>query len=234
MATEYVSTIPADAMERVVSEYRFEETPDGMGGSEWLRTVEFSVDDIVVGQRFFGADGELRMETPLRDGLKHGIEYSWHENGQLELAEPYAEGRIHGTAYQWDDDGRLLGEYTLTQGTGLDVWRQIDDDGAIYVSEIQTYLNGKWHGYGWWFAYGGEIDRETHWHEGVPHGIERDWNEKGVLEAGMPAFFIQGEQVERATYLAAAAHDTTLPPYREEDDRRDRDLPPEIAALYSR
>ena len=205
-----------------------------MGGAEWLRTIEYSVKGVVIGRRQFGRDGERLMETPLHNGVRHGIEYTWHENGQLELVEPYHEGLIHGTASQWDCDGRLLGQYTLVHGTGLDVWRGVEEDGTVHISEIQMSLNGKWHGYGWGFERDGVLYRETPWWEGLPHGIEREWDEHGDLITGSPVFFIRGEQVERTRYLAEADHDATLPPYREEDNRRDHRLPPEVSELFTR
>ena len=61
------------------------------------------------GELFFAA-GTLVRETPLKNGLKHGREFTWTEDGHLELIEPYFEGKIHGTAKQYDDQGHVIGE----------------------------------------------------------------------------------------------------------------------------
>ncbi|NIP30964.1 MAG: toxin-antitoxin system YwqK family antitoxin, partial [Candidatus Dadabacteria bacterium] len=52
----------------------------------------------LVGIRQFNENDILMLETPIRNGKKHGIEYTFYDSGELQLAEPYAEGMIHGTA----------------------------------------------------------------------------------------------------------------------------------------
>jgi hypothetical protein len=112
----YRSSIPVDAIERDVSDFR--------STGEWLRKAECLVGDAVVGERFYDKDGALLIERPLRNGQKHGVEFHWHDGGgNLESAEPFYRGLPHGTASQWDWDGTLLGTYTLNHGTGLDLWR---------------------------------------------------------------------------------------------------------------
>ena len=73
-------------------------------------------------------------------------------------------------------------------------------------------------------------ERESHFAEGLEHGIQRDWDSTGRLRRGFPKYFINGEQVTKRQYLRAAKLDSSLPPFREEDNRPERQFPPEVAA----
>jgi antitoxin component YwqK of YwqJK toxin-antitoxin module len=112
MDPRYRTDIPDAAVERVIATH-----PDGT-----CARAEYVLEGEVVGRRFWDADGSLSMETPLKHGVKDGVEYIFRNNGQLVLAEPYTEGRVHGLAHQWAHDGRLIGTYTLVHGTGIDLW----------------------------------------------------------------------------------------------------------------
>ncbi len=119
MDDRYKSDIPADAIETSISEYKQE------GGAIWPEKRKCTVDGVVVGYRYYEHDGSICIETPIKNGKKHGIEYSWEcrEDGPvLSLSEPYENGLIHGTAKQWAFDGSLLGTYTLYHGKGYDIW----------------------------------------------------------------------------------------------------------------
>jgi antitoxin component YwqK of YwqJK toxin-antitoxin module len=218
----YRSSIPAGAIERIVSEYRRE------GNLVWPRRAECCLDGEIVGKRFYDEDGTLTGETPLKDGQKHGVAYRW-DDGQLISAEPYWEGKPHGTGMQWDEDGRLLGTYTLVHGMGLDIWRAVREDGSIYVSEVHSMRDGVPHGFEWWLDEDqASVWDEKHWHLGELHGIERRWNDSGRLRRGWPQYWIHGTKVTKRQYLRAAAKDDTLPPFREEDQLPQRSFPPEI------
>lgn len=224
MGNRYKSPIPVGVVENTVSEYR--EQGDGI----CLRRVECTLNGVVVGERFYDDSGALQVETPLRDGKKHGIEYSWADDGSLELAEPYVDGLISGTAKQWDSSGRLLGTYSLKHGTGLDIWRTVLEGGIVFISEIHSMRNGRMHGFEWsvnedqcsvWW--------EKHWCDSQWHGIERQWSEHGRLARGYPKYWINSQQVNRRKYVRCAAEDPTLPPFREKDQSPTRILPIQIA-----
>lgn len=156
--------------------------------------------------------------------------YEFHENGNLSLAEPYYDNQIHGTAKQYDRDGNLIGTYELEHGTGYDIWRQAphdedDEPQIITISEIWSWRGGKLHGFEMWLSTEKQTESsvddnrfavwaEKHWHNGCPHGIERNWNleEPDRLDAGNPKFWIDGEEVSRGEYEARAKTDDTLPP----------------------
>ena len=190
---------------------------------------EYFLQGILVGCRHWDPDGFLMLETPYQDDRKHGIEYSWYGPGVLTLAEPYEAGLIHGTARQWDDDGTLLGTYSFVHGTGVDLWRARRADGGILLSEVFYLDRGRLQGFEWWLNDDqASVYEERHWHAGARHGIERKWTLGRNLFAGFPRYFIHGKPVSADTYRVIGAQDTTLPPYREEDDRPERDFPAEI------
>lgn len=220
------SDIPQHASERVIREYSEE------GSFIYLRLTECVLDGQTVGQRAYDADGHLIIETPLRNGKKHGREYIWNEIGTLESVEPYANGKIHGLAKQYGRNGRIIGTYRCIHGTGFDIWRQERGDGSIIISEIHSLQDGLPHGYEWWLREDQRsVWHERHWQQGVVHGSERLWNSKGSLQRGYPKFWVQGKAIRKAAYLKAAQEDKTLPIFRENDNRPQRRFPAEIATL---
>jgi hypothetical protein len=181
--------------------------------------------------RFFDEEGCLETENPRKDGLLHGMKYSFHSPNRVQFAEPYINGLAHGTARQWSEDGKLLGTYTMKYGTGVDLWRQGTNwgNGLPYLSEARYIKDGTWHGFEWWL----NEDQRSVWQErhfwfNQLHGIERDWNSDGHLSRGYPRYWINNLRVTKRQYLRACSKDPTLPPFQESDNRPDRKFPPEI------
>jgi antitoxin component YwqK of YwqJK toxin-antitoxin module len=173
------------------------------------------------------------IETPLKEGKKHGREYTWNDEGSLESIEPYFEGKLHGLSRQYGRKGNVIGTYRCVYGTGLDIWRQEKEDGTVFVSEIHSLKDGLPHGYEWWL----EVDQHTvwqerHWREGLLHGIERVWNNKSKLHRGYPKFWIQDQAVTKRKYLKTVEVDKTLPPFRVEDNHPQRQFPTVIKSLF--
>ncbi len=184
----------------------------------------------LVGVRYFHETGDLSEEIPLRNGVRHGIQYNSLVPGKLLSTEPYFNGLPHGTARQWSNDGKLIGTYTMKYGTGLDLWRQ-EHDGFIHLAEARYVKEGKWHGFEWWLSEDQKsISSENHFWNGQPHGIERSWNWGGRLRRGYPRYWVHDRRVTKRQYLRARAKDPTLPPFREKDNRPQRKFPPEVAA----
>ncbi len=216
------SSLPAGFEERLLNDY------EESGGGFSYRTTECRHNSQVVGQRRYSRDGVLVMETPLRDGRKHGREYTWDENGWLSLVEPYAYGKIHGTARQYDEHGRVIGTYRCVHGTGYDIWRSWCSGETPSVSEIRALRDGERHGYEWWVNEDQRsVHHETHLWAGQHHGIERMWNAAGKLNRGYPRYWVNGARVTRRQYLRAAKRDATLPPWREQDNNPRRVFPAE-------
>jgi hypothetical protein len=226
------SDIPPGAIEQLVSEYRQEVWPQG--ARIYYRTVNCILDGQVVGTRSYTPDGILVMETPLKDGQKHGREFTWSEDGTLLSVEPYVKGKIHGTAIQYGHRGQPIGTYRLIHGTGYDIWRSEGLDRRVIISEIHSLQDGRPHGYEWWFTNdGSSLWHERHWQAGTYHGIERMWNAQGKLKRGYPKYWIMGQAVPRRKYLQSARSDDTLPVFREQDNLPKRIFPAEIEKLFS-
>lgn len=223
------SDIPQDAVEWLVREY------SQQGQLTYFRLMDCMFHDQLVGQRAYDNHGKLIIETPLKDGKKHGREYRWNEEGALESVEPYFEGKLHGLSRQYGRKGNVIGTYRCVHGTGFDVWRQEKEDGTVFVSEIHSLNDGFPHGYEWWLGVDQHtVWQERHWREGQLHGIERFWNNKSRLHRGYPKFWIQGQAVSKRTYLKAIEQDKTLPPFRAEDNRPERQFPVDIEELLAK
>ena len=220
-AAAYVSDIPPEAEARV-------EAP-GSEGSE--RVVAYYLDGELVGRRYYNRD-ELEDETPYRRSIKEGMAYRWHRPGRLLSACPYANGLPHGIARQWDEHGRYIGSYAMDRGTGVDLWwnTTVADDGSVALSEVHYTRGGCAHGVEWWL----NLDGQSVWHErfhwdGAWHGIERQWNAKGRLHRGYPAYWISSERVTKRQYERACVADETLRRYQADDNDPHREFPPEVA-----
>jgi hypothetical protein len=147
-------------------------------------------------------------------------------------ATPYARGFEHGVARQWGDDGRLLGTYRMNRGTGIDLWwdETWRKPRRRYLAEVHSLRRGLPHGFEWWLDEDQRsVSQERHWQDGELHGIERNWNRYRRLRRGFPKYFVAGRQVTRREYLRAAMTDSSLPQFREKDNRPRRDFPREIA-----
>lgn len=203
------------------------------------KLVSYLVEKKAVWSRFWSESGRLLSERGLRDCQMHGPFRTWFDNGQLCEESFYIDGKEHGIARQWDEDGRLIGRYVMVHGTGADQWFQAP--GALL--EERQYLDGERHGFerDYWFdGKGDRVSEEKHYKRGVEHGIHRQWGSRGGVKRGFPHFYIDGERVTKRRYQKAYAGDTTLPPYRPEDDDDRREplqpflpLPPEEEASAS-
>jgi antitoxin component YwqK of YwqJK toxin-antitoxin module len=224
------SDIPEGVTEVVIREYREE------GSLLYFKTTECILDGQVVGQRAYDSDGRLIIETPMKNGKKHGHEYIWDLfSGNLESVEPYVDGKMHGLAKQYGGNGKVIGNYRFVHGTGYDIWRYEREDGSIGISEIFTVKDGALDGYEWWpKADQRSVWHERHWQKGIYHGIERMWNEKGRLKREYPKYWVHVKAVSKRVYLKAADKDKTLPKFKESENRPRRKFPSDIESLFSK
>ena len=217
----YKTSIPANAKPR----------PAIMCAGSSGKRVDYYLRGELVGTRHWD-EGKLELEIPLRNGLRHGIEYTWFFGDWLSSAEPFHEGKPHGVAKQWSAAGKLIGTYKIVHGTGIDLWRNaVDgrDEGPYYLSEVWYLQEGSRHGFNWWINEDQKtVSVERHYRQGDPHGIEREWNLRGRLKRGFPKYFVRGEQVDKRRYLRAAEQDATLPRFQLKDNRPQRTFPAEI------
>jgi hypothetical protein len=215
------SSIPARARARVAHQH-----PSGAP-----ERVEYLVGRSIVGYRLFDTDGELLLDCGVCRRKRHGREYRLDLPGKLLSATGYRNGLEHGLARQWSEDGRLIGTYLMRNGTGVDLWWQETrtKPWRPYLAEVHFMLNGRRHGFEWWLNEDQlSVHQEHHWWHDEPHGIEREWNNKGSLRPGFPKFYVRGSRVSRQAYQRQQSHDPSLPAYRAEDDRPQRIFPPVI------
>ena len=220
------SDIPPNVTEVEITEYR------DHGHLIYFQVKECILNGQVVGLRSYDSDGSIRKETPLKNGRKHGREYIWDETDSLESVEPYADGKLHGLAKQYNRSGKVIGTYRFVHGNGYDIWRYEREDGSIAISEIFTIQDGALNGYEWWPRDDQHsLWHERHWKQGLPHGIERRWNQKGSLKRGYPKYWINGQAVNKRAYLKACQADKSLPKFREKDNLPRRKFPANIENL---
>jgi hypothetical protein len=122
----------------------------------------------------------------------------------------------------------------MVDGVGLDLWC----DNVTGTLSEETYRPGVGQlGYQrlW------NDDEKTVWEESFwlldkgTHGIQRKWNWKTrKLRRGYPQFYLYGEKVAKRQYIQACKTDSSLPPYRPEDDAPFRQLPAEYLAQRKR
>jgi antitoxin component YwqK of YwqJK toxin-antitoxin module len=218
----YKTSIPANAKPRA----------GVMCAGSTGKRLDYYLRGKLVGTRHFDEHGQLELEIPLRDGLRHGTEYTWFWGDWLSSAEPFHAGKAHGVARQWSATGKLIGTYKMVHGTGIDLWRgavEGSEEGPYYLSEVWYLRDGNLHGFNWWIKEDQKtVSVERHYQNGQPHGIEREWNSQGRLSRGFPKYFIHGEPVDKRSYLRAADFDATLPRFQLKDNQPQRKFPPEI------
>lgn len=218
----YRSSIPKEARERVVA--------DRIAGRMKFK-AEYILNRKVVGIRQFDENGLLEFECPLRNGVMHGTLYDFWD-GVVTFAEHYSNGLAHGTARQWSPDGELIGTYTMRRGTGLDLFRAKDHwgHGRVYLSEARYIKEGKWHGFEWWLNEDQKsVHGEHHFWENLQHGIQRSWNSEGRLRRGFPRYWVRNVRVTKRKYLRECLKDSSLPPFREQDNLPSRRFPREVS-----
>ena len=78
----------------------------------------------------------------MKNGVKHGLQKTWHRNGTLQSESPYQDGVMHGTFREWNEKGQLISQYTMVHGTGRK--RLYDDAGRLMIDEPmeQSRKNG--------------------------------------------------------------------------------------------
>jgi antitoxin component YwqK of YwqJK toxin-antitoxin module len=215
---KYVTPIPVEAHEVI------RQTWDN--GTKKL--ADYFLGGQSVGFRAWNEAGQLVMERGLRDNQSHGLFRTWYNNGQLQEVAWYEHGKEHGTTEQYDETGKLIGTYTMRYGTGIDLW--FAELGVL--AEERYYQDGKYHGYErWWQGDNQTIWQESHFWHGVEHGIFRQWNQAGRLRRGYPRYFVAGERVSKRHYERACRHDSTLPPFRIEENSPARQLPEEVQQM---
>jgi hypothetical protein len=134
-------------------------------------------------QRSFYRNGQMREETPMRNGRRHGVVRTWHKNGVLASEESYQDGQLHGICRQWDEQGKLLGKYRMHHGTGIQrVWFE---NGVLQLEH--SLVNGAF------------------------TGLSRLWFQDGALATEQ--LLVKNREVTSAKYAKEAAGHPEWPRY---------------------
>lgn len=178
-------SIPTGAVEVVV--------PPSIDESWCSEKAEYWLDGKKVGERRWWRNGNLSDELPMSNGVPHGTARWWRQDGKTLASEhSYKDGLLEGVSRGWHPNGVLASE----------TW----------------YRRGKKHGWEREWNSKGELVWELPYRDGKLHGVARYW--KGVAELQAPlrkmpksvSFWMDGREVTRAEYLAAARTNDSLPP----------------------
>jgi antitoxin component YwqK of YwqJK toxin-antitoxin module len=123
----YRSSIPFDAVERVIKRYA--------DGSKNI--CHYFKNRKKVGVRFFDEEGSMELEYGVKDRRAHGNHYEWI-SGKLVFFEKIRNGKAHGIAKQWSDEtGKLIGSFKMNNGNGIDLRcdREMKPDAPHVISE---------------------------------------------------------------------------------------------------
>ena len=204
---------PPQAVEQVDERW-----PGGQRRSAW-----YVIDGRRTGRRFWEDDGPVRMEYRVDDdGRIHGPLRTFHGSGAILEEQNWVHGKEHGVSRQYDESGAPIGSYELDNGTGVDLWFEA----AGVLAEERYLKDGRFHGFErWWDGYNATVWAESHFFEGIEHGVFRKWNDRDRLCRGFPRYFVRGRRVRKREYLRACATDPTLPPFNDADNRPERPLP---------
>ena len=85
-------------------------------------------------------DGQIKLETTYRGGLRHGRQTQYHPNGQMMFECNFHEGKLQGLRSFWDSEGRLEEETEYAQGRMHGTSTLFDAKGQ--VSSLDTFNHG--------------------------------------------------------------------------------------------
>jgi antitoxin component YwqK of YwqJK toxin-antitoxin module len=85
-------------------------------------------------------NGNLKLEIPLRKGLKNGNVILYHENAGKSEVRAYKKGKMHGTWITWDEEGNKLAEANYSNGRKHGKWYVWDENGTKRYD--MTYQKG--------------------------------------------------------------------------------------------
>lgn len=188
----------------------------------------YYVDGQEIGARYYESTGTLSRERGLQNCVRHGHYRIWHKNGKLCEEGYYHQGKEHGETKQYDHDGQQIGSYTMVHGTGMDLWYCAPG----VLSEEREMLDGNRHGYErWWRSDNQTVYEESHFQNGIEHGIFRQWNLQGKLKRGYPQYFVMGKRVAKRQYERAWLKDSTLPPFVANENQPTRQLPAAVLKI---
>ena len=109
-------------------------------------------------------NGQRNFECQYRNGKKHGLERSWHENGQLETQIRYKDG-INLTSTEWYDNGNMKELYTREKRTR---WYKNSN-----LKEERSSTDGCTEKFCWTLS--GDLITEEKWIDGKIDGLSKSY-----------------------------------------------------------
>ena len=123
----------------------------------WHETGQLKIEEVftigmLLSSKEWFANGQIKSETPYKNGMIHGIRKTWYENGQLLRQCPYMEHMRHGTSTSWYPTGRIKSEEKFQSGRshgintywdlgGKQLFKQLFIRGKLINNGINSLIN---------------------------------------------------------------------------------------------
>lgn len=149
-----------------------------------ISSQENNIDDNVI-KEFYNT-GELKSETPLKDG----IAYTYFKSGKISSMANIKNGKLHGKAVEFYDTGEEKYTGTFINGKTEGLVHEYYKNGNI--KSICMYKNDKKEGVEKEYKEDGKtLIKETNYKNGKKHGIEFTFYENGAVKEEFE--YINGE-----------------------------------------
>lgn len=110
-------------------------------------------------------DGQIKAETPYKNGNKEGIEKHYYKNGALWKEMPYKNDKLDGVAKQYFITGKINLEIPYKNGKEEGIMKMYYESGQLMVE--MPYKEGKKHGIAKHYYENGLLQKEEIYKEGV-------------------------------------------------------------------
>lgn len=162
-------------------------------------------------ERRYHENGKLRLECPLKDGIRDGVCKEYYESGALRGTSTYRDGLLEGPREFLYENGQKICRLVFRQGRVEDGFVPVFDKlGVLRISEY--WEKGRCRGYnqnnrlcreyglfnsGYDGIYrefydDGRVSSERFYNAGVLEGFAKDWSEDGLRCRVL--FFVEGEE----------------------------------------
>ena len=127
---------------------------------------------------------------------EEGVWKYYRKNGTLEVEKHYKKGKLDGDYKEYYNTGQLEKEYTYDDGNLTSYYKAYYKDGTL--KREGNFLNGNYEGK--WISYyqNGEIEEVDYYLFNKAHGIQENFNIKGVLNSAY--FYKNGTIIEAYTF----------------------------------
>ena len=88
-------------------------------------------DQIVVAQKEYHADGQLKIEGSFDDGKRNGVWKAYFEDGQVQSQYTYKAGMRDGKCIVYHPSGQVYFEGQWEKDQKVGVWTYFNEDGTI-------------------------------------------------------------------------------------------------------